>query len=83
MAKRFEIRDSTADFLIFQIEGKEDGVQVVYRDESIWCTQKAMAQLFDVGVPAISKHLKNIFETGELVENSVISKMEKTTTLEY
>ena len=78
MAKRFEIRNSTAEFLIFQIEGKEDGVQVVYRDESIWCTQKAMAQLFDVGVPAISKHLKNIFETGELVENSVISKMETT-----
>jgi len=83
MAKRFEIRNGTADFLIFQIEGKEDGVQVVYRDESIWCTQKAMAQLFDVGVPAISKHLKNIFETGELVENSVISKIEITTTLGY
>ena len=83
MAKRFEIRNSTADFLIFQIEGKEDGVQVVYRDESIWCTQKAMAQLFDVGVPAISKHLKNIFETGELVENSVISKIEITTILGY
>ena len=78
MAKRFEIRNSTAEFLIFQIEGKEDGVQVVYRDENIWCTQKAMSQLFDVGVPAISKHLKNIFETGELVENSVISKMETT-----
>ena len=78
MAKKFEIRNSTADFLIFQIEGKEDGVQVVYRDESIWCTQKAMAQLFDVGVPAISKHLKNIFETGELLEDSVISKMETT-----
>ena len=82
MAKRFEIRNSTADFLIFQIEGKEDGV-LVYRDESIWCTQKDMAQLFDVGVPAISKHLKNIFETGELVENSVISKIEITTTLGY
>ena len=78
MAKKFEIRNSTAEFLIFQIEGKEDGVQVVYRDESIWCTQKAMAQLFDVGVPAISKHLKNIFETGELLEDSVISKMETT-----
>lgn len=78
MAKKFEIRNSTTEFLIFQIEGKEDGVQVVYRDESVWCTQKAMAQLFDVGVPAISKHLKNIFETGELVENSVISKMETT-----
>lgn len=78
MTKKCEIRNSTAEFLIFQIEGKEDGVQVVYRDESIWCTQKAMAQLFDVGVPAISKHLKNIFETGELIENSVISKMEIT-----
>ena len=53
-------------------------MQVVYRDESIWCTQKAMAQLFDVGVPAISKHLKNIFEAGELAEDSVISKMETT-----
>lgn len=78
MAKKFEIRNSTAEFLIFQIEGKEDGVQVVYRDESVWCTQKAMAQLFDVGVPAISKHLKNIFEIGELLEDSVISKMETT-----
>ena len=75
MAKKFEIRNSTAEFLIFQIEGKEDGVQVVYRDESVWCTQKAMAQLFDVGVPAISKHLKNIFETGELIENMLVSKM--------
>ena len=79
MAKKFEIRNSTAEFLIFQIEGKADGVQVVYRDESIWCTQKAMAQLFDVGVPAISKHLKNIFETGELIEDLVVSKMEITT----
>ena len=79
MAKKFEIRNSTAEFLIFQIEGKEDGVQVVYREESIWCTQKAMAQLFDVGVPAISKHLKNIFETGELIEDVVVSKMEITT----
>ena len=79
MTKKFEIRNSTAEFLIFQIEGKEDGVQVVYRDESIWCTQKAMAQLFDVGVPAISKHLKNIFETGELIEDMVVSKMEITT----
>lgn len=78
MAKKFEIRNSTAEFLIFQIEGKENGVQVMYQNETIWCTQKAMAQLFDVGVPAISKHLKNIFESGELDEKSVISKMETT-----
>ena len=76
MAKKFEIRNSTAEFLIFQIEGKEDGVQVVYRDESIWCTQKAMAQLFDVGVPGISKHLNNIFSEGELRQDLTVSKME-------
>lgn len=78
MTKKFEIRNSTAEFLIFQLEGKEDGIQVVYRDETIWATQKAMAALFDVGVPAVSKHLKNIFEEGELIESSVVSKMETT-----
>jgi len=60
------------------MEGKENGVQVTYKDETIWCTQKAMATLFDVGVPAISKHLKNIFDTGELSEKSVISILETT-----
>lgn len=78
MAKNIEIRNSTAEFLIFMLEGKEDGIQVMYKDETIWATQKAMAQLFDVGVPAISKHLKNIFESSELDGNSVISKMETT-----
>ena len=78
MVKNIEIRNSTAEFLIFMLEGKDDGIQVIYKNETIWATQKAMAQLFDVGVPAISKHLKNIFESGELVENSVISKMETT-----
>jgi hypothetical protein len=66
MPKQFEIRNSTAEFLTFIMNGKEDGIQVVYKDETIWATQKAMATLFDVGVPAISKHLKNIFESGEL-----------------
>ena len=78
MVKNIEIRNSTAEFLIFMLEGKEDGIQVIYKNETIWATQKAMAQLFDVGVPAISKHLKNIFESGELDEHSVISKMETT-----
>lgn len=81
MSQEFYIRNSPAEFLIFQIEGKEDGVQAGYQDESIWCTQKAMSQLFDVGVPAISKHLKNIFETGELIKDMVVSKMEITTKL--
>ena len=77
--KKFEIRNSTAEFLIFMAEGKEDGVQVVYKDETIWCTQKAMATLFDVGVPAISKHLSHIFADGELDKEVVVSKMEITT----
>lgn len=51
-------------------------VQVVIKNETIWCTQKAMAQLFGVGVPAVSKHLKNIFEEGELSPEMTISKME-------
>ena len=53
-------------------------VEVVYNNETFWLTQKAMALLFGVEVPAISKHLKNIFETKELEENSVVSKMETT-----
>lgn len=54
-------------------------VQVVIKGETLWCTQKAMAQLFGVGVPAISKHLKNIFAEGELIKDVVVSKMEITT----
>ena len=79
MAKKFEIRNSTAEFLIFQIEGKVDGVQIVYRDETVWCTQKAMARLFDVVLSAISK-LLNIFKSKIIVDYSVISKMETITT---
>ena len=76
MAEKHLIRNSTAEFLIFQIENKEQGIEVMYADETIWCTQKAMAAVFDVGVPAISKHLANVFETGELKEDATISKME-------
>ena len=65
-------------FLLYNMPDADGKVQVVIRDETLWCTQKAMAQLFGVGVPAISKHLKNIFEEGELVADSVISKMETT-----
>lgn len=67
-------------FLLYNMPDADGKVQVVIRDETLWCTQKAMAQLFGVGVPAISKHLKNIFEEDELVADSVISKMETTAT---
>ena len=79
MAKELQIRNSTAEFLIFQAEDKAQGVQVFYKDETIWASQKAIAALFEVNVPAISKHLKNIFESGELNESMVVSKMEITT----
>ena len=70
MAKRFEIRNSTAEFLIFAIEGKEDGIQVMYHNETIWCTQKAMSTLFDCSTDNIGLHLKNIFTSGELRKDS-------------
>ena len=65
-------------FLLYSMPDEDGKVQVVIKDETIWCTQKAMARLFGIGVPAISKHLKNIFEEGELQMDSVISKMETT-----
>ena len=65
-------------FLLYNMPDADGKVQVIIKGETLWCTQKAMAQLFGVGVPAISKHLKNIFEEGELVADSVISKMETT-----
>lgn len=67
-------------FLLYNMPDADGKVQVIIKGETLWCTQKAMAQLFGVGVPAISKHLKNIFEEGELVADSVISKMETTAT---
>ena len=63
-------------FLLYQLPDEEGKVQVVIKDETIWATQKAMAALFDVGVPDISKHLKKKFETGELDKNTTVSKME-------
>ena len=65
-------------FILYNLPNEDGKVQVIIKDETLWCTQKAMAQLFDVGVPAISKHLKNIFEEGELSVDSVVSKMEIT-----
>ena len=66
-------------FLLYNMPDADGKVQVVIKDETLWCTQKAMAQLFGVGIPAISKHLKNIFAEGELDKDVVVSKMEITT----
>lgn len=75
MVKNLQIRNSTAEFLIFMAEGREDGVQVAYQEETIWATQKAMAELFNVSVPAISQHLKNIYESAELQQDRTIKKI--------
>ena len=63
-------------YLLYSMPDADGKVQVVIKDETRWCTQKAMAQLFGVGVPAISKHLKNIFTERELNPDTTISKME-------
>ena len=63
-------------FILYQLPDDDGKVQVVIKNETIWATQKALAQLFGVGIPAISKHLKNIFDSGELDKDATISKME-------
>ena len=78
MAKKFEIRNSTAEFLTFVATGKEDGIQVLYKDETVWATQKAMATLFDVDRSVITKHLKNIFDSEELIADRVCAKFAHT-----
>ena len=67
------------EVLLYSDESGKEYISVVFKDETFWLTQKAMAELFDVQTPAISKHLKNIFADGELEENMVVSKMETTT----
>ena len=75
MAKRKEIRNSTAEFLIFQAEDKGQGIEVIYKDENVWCTQKAMATLFDCSTDNVGLHLKNIYESGELKEEATTEKI--------
>lgn len=70
--------DKTAEFLLYSSPNGEIKVEVFFHEENIWLTQKKMAELFGVQIPAINKHLKNIFESGELKENSVISILETT-----
>ena len=75
-SKDLTIRNSTTEFLIFEKQAHADSIEVRYENETLWLTQKMMAALFDVNVPAISKHLQNIFNEGELDQESTVSKME-------
>ena len=72
--KKLQIRNSTAEFLVFTKQAGENSIEVRVEDETVWLTQKLIATLFDVSVPTINEHLKNIFSSGELVEDSVIRK---------
>jgi len=72
--KKLIIRNSTAEFLIFTSQSGENGIEVRVQDENIWLTQKLIAKLFDVKIPTINEHLKNIFDTQELDRNSTIRK---------
>jgi len=63
-------------FLLYTTPEENVKIGVVVKEETLWLTQKAMGDLFDVKVPAISKHIKNIYQEGELSEETTISKME-------
>ena len=78
MTRQLSLQDQTTEFLLYTVPDGEVKVEVLLSNETIWLTQKRMAELFGVGVPAISKHLKNIFESNELDRDSVISILETT-----
>lgn len=78
MSKKLQIHNSTAEFLIFQLESKEQGIEVLYQDETLWLTQEAIAVLFDKSRSTITEHLQNIFQTQELQEDSVCRKFRRT-----
>ncbi len=75
---KHQIRNSTVDFLVFTKDAKENGVEVRVQNNDVWLTQKAIGQLFDVDRSVVAKHLKKIFESGELSENSVCANFAQT-----
>lgn len=78
MTKKITVRDEMTEFLLYKTPNGDVKVEIFFHDENVWLTQKRMAELFGVGIPAVSKHLANIFAEGELQENSVISILETT-----
>ncbi|WP_300493126.1 virulence RhuM family protein [uncultured Methylophaga sp.] len=76
MTKHLSVQDQTTEFLLYTVPNGEIKVEVLLSDETIWLTQKRMAELFGVGVPAISKHLENIYASGELDQSLTISILE-------
>ena len=78
MSQNLTIKDDMTEFLLYTTPNGEVKVEVLLNNETLWLTQKRIAELFGVGVPAVSKHLKNIFESDELDPESVISILETT-----
>lgn len=76
--KKTKIRNSTVDFLVFTRDSGEEGIEVRVQDGNVWLTQKAISELFEVDRSVVTKHLKNVFESGELRENSVCAKFAQT-----
>jgi hypothetical protein len=74
--KKLSIKDEQTDFLLYTAPEGKVKVEVFLNEETVWLTQKAIAQLFDVNIPAISKHLDNIYESGELSREATISILE-------
>ncbi len=72
--KDLAIRNSTAEFLIFTAQSGEESIEVKYEGGTVWLSQKMMAKLFDVTIPTINEHLRNIYQNQELEENSTIRK---------
>ena len=72
------IRNSTMEFLIFQAQSQANGVEVLYAQDTIWCTQEAIAELFSKSRSTITEHLQNIFNDGELKKEAVCRKFRRT-----
>ena len=75
---KLQIRNSTVNFLVFTKDAHEEGIEVRVQEHDVWLTQKAIGQLFDVDRSVVAKHLKNIFGSGELSEDSVCAKFAQT-----
>ena len=72
--KKIQIRNSTVDFLVFTKDAHEEGIEVRVQNGTVWLTQKAISELFEIDRSVVNKHLKNIYESGELDENSTYAK---------
>ena len=75
---RLQIRNSTVDFLVFTRDAGEDGIEVRIQEGDVWLTQKAIGQLFDIERSVVTKHLKNVFQSGELSQESACAKFAQT-----